>query len=125
MPDNFLVEPSARYSLTVENGYCSVKKWSDSHSPFIYLDDDYGDFIINSNALTSSPNAYANIGTELCSFTISGRLKSQLGVNASLKLCDISAKAKAIMGSTYVSATLSVGNGKVVSCVFNTWETSS
>jgi hypothetical protein len=125
MPDNFLVEPSARYSLSIQNGYCSLEKWSDSHSPFIYLDDDYGDFVINSNALINSPNAYANVGTEVSSFTISGRLKSELGVNASLKLCDISAKAKALMGSTYVAATLPVGNGKVVSCTFNTWQTSS
>ena len=125
MPDNFLVEPNARYSLSIQNGYCSLEKWSDSHSPFIYLDDDYGDFVINTNALTSSPNAFANVGTEVVSFSISGRLKSELSVNANLKLCDISAKAKALIGSTYVSAILSVGNGKVVSCTFNTWQSSS
>jgi hypothetical protein len=125
MPDNFIVEPSARYSLSIRNGYCSLEKWSDSHSPFIYLDDDYGDFIINSNALINSPNAYANVGTEVSLFSISGRLKSELGVNANLKLCDISARAKSLMGSTYVTATLSVGNGKVASCIFNTWQSSS
>jgi len=125
MPDNFVVAQNGQYRLSVSDGYCEVEKWSDSHSPFIYLDDDYGDFVINSNALTGSPNAYANVGTEISSFTISGRLKSELAANASLKLCDISAKAKALMGSTYVTATLSVGNGKVVSCTFNTWQTSS
>lgn len=125
MPDNFMVEPSARYSMTVENGYCSLKKWSDSHSPFIYLDSSAGDFIINTSGINSGGRAYANIGTEIVAVTIDVKLKNQLADNTWLKICDISASAKTLMGSTYVSSYISVGNGKITICAFNTWDTSS
>ena len=125
MPDNFLVEPSARYSLTVENGYCSLKKWSDSHSPFIYLDSTAGDFVMNSSGISSDGKVYANVGTEVIAITIDGKLKNQLANNTWLKICDISANAKALMGSTYVSSYLAVGSGKITQCAFNTWDTSS
>jgi len=125
MPDNFLVEPSARYSLTVENGYCSLKKWSDSHSPFIYLDSTAGDFVMNNSGISSGGKVYANVGSEVIAVTIDGKLKNQLASSTWLKICDISANAKALMGSTYVSSYLTVGSGKVAKCVFNTWEASS
>ena len=125
MPDNFMVEPSARYSLTVENGYCSLKKWSDSHSPFIYLDSSAGDFIMNTSGINSDGRVYANIGTEIVAVTIDVKLTNQLGTNSWLKICDISASSKTLMGSTYVSSYLSAGNGEIAQCAFNTWSTSS
>lgn len=124
MPDNFLVEPSARYSLTVENGYCSLKKWSDSHSPFIYLSSTAGDFVINGSGI-SDGNVYSNVGSEVVAVTIGGKLKNQLANNTWLKICDISANAKALIGSTYIESYISVGNGKVTQCAFNTWESAS
>lgn len=125
MPDNFLVEPSARYSLTVENGYCSLKKWSDSHSPFIYLDSTAGDFTMNTSGLTSDSKVYANVGSEVIAVSIGAKLKNQLANNTWLKICDVSANAKALIGSTYVESYISVGGGKVAQCAFNTWETAS
>lgn len=125
MPDNFLVEPNARYSLSIKNGYCSLEKWSDSHSPFIYLDSTAGDFVMNSSGISSDGKVYANIGTEVISVTVGGKLKNQLANNTWLKICDISANAKALIGSTYVSSYLTVGSGKIATCAFNTWETSS
>lgn len=125
MPDNFLVEPSARYSLTVENGYCSLKKWSNSHSPFIYLDSTAGDFVMNGSGITSDGKVYANVGSEVIAVSIDGKLKNQLANNSWLKICDISANAKALMGSTYVSSYIAVGSGKITQCAFNTWDTSS
>ena len=125
MPDNFIVEPSARYSLTVENGYCSMKKWSDSHSPFIYLDSTNGDFTMNSSGLTSDSKVYANVGSEVVAVSIGGKLKSQLANNTWLKICDVSANAKTLIGSTYVESYITVGSGKVAQCAFNTWESAS
>ena len=125
MPDNFLVEPSARYSLSIQNGYCSLEKWSDSHSPFIYLDWANGDFILNNSGLATGANVYANVGTEIAAITVGVKLKNQLTNNAWLTICDISANAKALIGSTYIFSVLSVGGGKVTQCVFNTWESSS
>ena len=124
MPDNFMVEPSARYSLTVENGYCSLEKWSDSHSPFIYLNTADGDFVINNSGI-SEGNVFANVGSEITAINIDAKLKNQLANNAWLTICTISANAKALMGSTYVSSYLAVGSGKIAQCVFNTWEASS
>ena len=125
MPDNFLVEPNARYSLSIQNGYCSLEKWSDSHSPFIYLDSTAGDFVMNSSGISSGGKVYANVGTEIVAVNIDGKLKNALADNTWLKICDISANAKALMGSTYVSSYLAVGSGKIATCVFNTWDTSS
>lgn len=125
MPDNFLVEPSARYSLSIQNGYCSSEKWSDSHSPFIYLDSTAGDFVMNDSGITSDGKVYANVGSEVIVVNIDGKLKNQLANNTWLKICDISANAKALMGSTYVSSYLAVGDGKITLCAFNTWDTSS
>lgn len=125
MPDNFLVEPSARYSLSIQNGYCSLEKWSDSHSPFIYLDSTAGDFIMNGSGIASDGKVYANVGTEVVAVNIYGKLKNQLANNTWLKICDISANAKALIGSTYVTGYVAVGGGKITECVFNTWETSS
>ena len=125
MPDNFLVEPNARYSLSIKNGYCSLEKWSDSHSPFIYLDSTTGDFVINNSGISSGGKVYANIGTEVISVTIDGKLKNQLADNTWLNICDISANAKALLGSTYVSSYLAIGSGKIAMCAFNTWSTSS
>ena len=125
MPDNFLVKPSARYSLSIQNGYCSLEKWSDSHSPFIYLDSSAGDFIINNSGINSDGRVYANIGTEVIAVNVDVKLKNQLSNNTWLKICDISANAKALMGSTYVSSYLAVGSGKITQCAFNTWDTSS
>lgn len=125
MPDNFMVEPSARYSLTVENGYCSLKKWSDSHSPFIYLDSEAGDFTMNDSGMTSDSKVYANVGSEVIAVSIRAKLKNQLANNTWLKICDISANAKALIGSTYVESYISVGGGKVAQCAFNTWESAS
>ena len=124
MPNNFLVEPSARYSLTIQNGYCASEKWSDNHSPFIYLDSTNGDFVINSSGI-SDGNVYANVGSEVVAVTIGGKLKSQLANNTWLKICDISANAKALIGSTYIESYISVGGGKVAQCAFNTWESAS
>lgn len=126
MPDNFLVEPSARYSLSIQNGYCTSEKWSDNHSSFIYLDSTAGDFVMNSSGVSSSEGkVYANVGTEVIAVTIVAKLKNQLANNAWLKICDISANAKALMGSTYVTSYLAIGSGKITLCVFNTWEASS
>lgn len=125
MPDNFLVEPSARYSLSIQNGYCSLEKWSDSHSSFIYLDSTAGDFVMNSSGIKSDGKVYANVGSEVIAVSIDGKLKNQLADNTWLKICDISANAKALIGSTYVSSYVAVGSGKVSQCAFNTWDTSS
>lgn len=125
MPDNFLVEPSARYSLSIQNGYCSLEKWSDNHSPFIYLDGNNGDFVMNSSGISSDGKIFANVGTEVVAINIDAKLKNQLANNASLKICNISASAKALMGSTYVSSYLAVGGGKITQCMFNTWDTAS
>ena len=64
MPDNFLVEPSARYSLSIQNGYCSLEKWSDSHSPFIYLDSTAGDFTINDSGISSGGKVYRSYSSQ-------------------------------------------------------------
>lgn len=125
MPNNFLVEPSARYSLSIQNGYCSLEKWSDNHSPFIYLDATAGDFVMNSSGISSDGKVYANVGTEVVAVIINVKLKNQLAKNSSLKICDISASAKALMGSTYVGYYLAVGSGKITECAFNTWDTAS
>lgn len=125
MPDSFLVEPSARYSLSIQNGYCSLEKWSDSHSPFIYLDSTAGDFIMNDSGISSGGKVYVNVGTEVVAVNIDVKLKSQLANNAWLKICDISANAKALMGSTYATDYIAAGGGKITQCVFNTWETAS
>ena len=124
MPNNFLVEPSARYSLSIQNGYCSSEKWSDSHSPFIYLDSTAGDFVMNDSGITEG-KVFANVGTEVEVINIDVKLKNQLSNNTWLKICDISASSKALMGSTYVSSYLAIGGGKITQCVFNTWDTSS
>jgi hypothetical protein len=125
MPDNFIVEPSARYRLSIQNGYCSMEKWSDSHSPFIYFSSASGDFVINNAGLQSDGNIYANVGTEVVAVSVDVKLKNQLADNTWLKICDVSANAKALMGSTYVSFFLPVGSGKVTVGAFNTWDTSS
>ena len=80
---------------------------------------------MNSSGISSGGNVYANVGTEVVAVTIMGKLKNQLANNSRLKICDISANAKALMGSTYFPSYILVGSGKVAECLFNTWETSS
>ena len=80
---------------------------------------------MNSSGISSDGKVYANVGSEVIAVTIDGKLKNQLANNTWLKICDISANAKALMGSTYVSSYITVGSGKVAQCTFNTWDTSS
>lgn len=129
VPNGFIIEPKARYRIIVENGYMSMQKWADNHSPFTYIDIASGDFTVNTNSVSigSNGNIFANIGSEIIAISCNRVvLKSQLSTGASIKICDISASAKALMGQTYVSSVLYVyGKGLVTSAVFNTWEDKS
>ena len=80
---------------------------------------------MNNSGISSDGKVYANVGTEVVSVNIDGKLKTQLANNAWLKICDISANAKALIGSTYVTSYIAIGDGKITQCAFNTWETSS
>lgn len=129
MPNNFLVEPSGQYRLVVEGGYCVSNRWADNHSPFTYLDSADGDFTINTSGFTvvSNGKVYSNVGTEIISVTLLGlSLKNQLNANATLKICDVKASSKALIGATYVETTIGAGStGKVTQVIFNTWDTAS
>lgn len=126
MPNNFMVEPNGRYRLIIDGGYCVANRWADNHSPFTYLDSENGDFTMNSSAITAG-KVYANVGTEVVSVNFSGvKLKNALDSAKYLKICDISAKTKALIGGTYVTGTMPLWkSGKVTRCIFNTWENSS
>lgn len=129
MPNNFLVEPNGQYRLVVEGGYCVANRWADNHTPFIYLDSADGDFTINTSGITvaSGGKVYSNVGTEVVSVTLTGLLlKNQLNADATLKICDIKASSKALIGATYVEAIVRAGDeGKVTQVIFTTWDTTS
>lgn len=123
MPNNFMVEPNAKYELNIFNGYCVANRWADNHSPFMYLDSDHGDFVINTSGI-SDGSVYANVGSEVISINFSNiKLKNALNANAWLKVCDLPAKTKALVGGTYVTGTMPLfKTGKVTNCIFNTWQ---
>lgn len=125
MPDNFMVEPSARYRIVVVNGYAVVNRWSDSGNPFTYVDVASGDFIINTSTVTTVDvsNIYANIGHEIIAINFARiKLKNKLNTNDTIKICDVSSKAKALIGKTYVTSTLGIhGKGTVTIAIFDTW----
>lgn len=123
MPNNFMVEPNAKYELNIFNGYCVANKWADNHSPFIYLDSENGDFTMNSSAITSG-KVYANVGTEVVSINLGAvKIKNAIDHSKYLKICDISSQTKALIGSTYVTGTMPLWkSGKTTYCIFNTWQ---
>lgn len=123
MPNNFMVEPKGKYRLVVENGYCVANRWSDNNSPFTYVDINSGAYTLNTSGVTAG-NVYSNIGTEIVSLNFSAvKPKSQISNNGRLKVCDISADTKALIGKTYVSGPMFVGTtGKVTEVIFNTWD---
>ena len=123
MPDGWIIEPSARYEIKIVDGYAKATKWADDHSRFVLLNKANGDFILNSSVV-SEGNIYANVGTEVVAIVIMVKLKNQLAINTRIKICDISANAKALMGRTYILSYLPVGSGKITECTFNTWDTS-
>lgn len=90
-----------------------------------YIDVDSGAFEVGSGVEVQ--NVWANIGSETVGMVFQGiTIKSQLAANASLKICDITAEAKQLLGGTYVLFPLVVkGSGKCVLASFNTYGNSS
>lgn len=126
IPNQFIIEPNARYKIVVEDGFMYLNKWSDNHSPFTYVDMNSGAYTLNTSGVTAG-NVYSNIGTEIVSLSFSAvKPKSQISNNGRLKVCDISADTKALIGKTYVSGSMFVGTtGKVTEVIFNTWDAKS
>lgn len=123
IPNQFIIEPNARYKIVVEEGFMYLNKWSDNHSPFTYVDINSGAYTLNTSGVTAG-NVYSNIGTEIVSLNFSAvKPKSQISNNGRLKVCDISADTKALIGKTYISGPMFVGTtGKVTEVIFNTWD---
>jgi hypothetical protein len=125
MPDNFMVEPNGRYSIGIMNEYVTSTRWSDSHNPFIYLDSDEGDFTLNTSAVVNnSGKVYGNVGTEVVSITIALKIKAALAANTRVKIADIPAKTKALIGATYATGVIGVGTS-LVTVQVNTWNEST
>ena len=130
MPNNFVVEPSGRYRLIIDDGYCVANRWADNHSPFVYRDMHDGSFTLNTSYFTNfnadANNVYTNIGSEVVSINLGGiKLARDITNSSAAKLCDISAEVKGLIGNTYFTAFIPVGNGLVTQVIFNTWENSS
>lgn len=123
IPNQFIIEPNARYKIVVEDGFMYLNKWSDNHSPFTYVDMNSGAYTLNTSGVTAG-NVYSNIGTEIVSLSFGAvKPKSQISNNGRLKVCDISADTKALIGETYVSGSMFVGTtGKITEVIFNTWD---
>lgn len=125
MPNSFLVEPNGRYEIEITNGYAKATKWADNHSPFIYLDSDNGDFTLNTSAVVNnSGKVYGNVGTEVVSITIALKIKAALAANTRVKIADIPAKTKALIGATYATGVIGVGTS-LVAVQVNTWNEST
>lgn len=90
-----------------------------------YIDVSSGDFVLGTGV--EAQNIWANIGSETAGLVFQDiTIKSQLAANASLKICDITAEAKQLLGGTYVLFPLVVkGSGKCVLASFNTYGNSS
>lgn len=86
-----------------------------------YIDVSSGDFVLGTGV--EAQNIWANIGSETAGLVFQDiTIKSQLAANASLKICDIAAGAKQLLGGTYVLFPLVVkGSGKCVIAAFNTY----
>ena len=126
MPDGWIIEPSARYEIKIVDGYAKATKWADDHSRFVFLDVANGDFTLNNSGF-SEGNIYCNVGSEVVAIVCQNlKLKSQLANNATLRICNISPKAKALLGATFIYSTLPVsGKGLVTTVMFSTWMTQS
>lgn len=97
-----------------------------SQNQMIYIDSDDGSFVVNDSGFTVA-KIWSNIGTEIISVNFTDvKPKAQISNNGRIKLCDISADAKSLIGQTYASGMLLVGTtGKVTEVIVNTWEGSS
>ena len=129
LPNGFIIESKAHYSFLVMNGYVFMNKWADDGSKFLYVDNENGDFTLNTTAFTygTGGKIYGNIGSEIVAITVTNaKLKSQLANKASVRLCTISADTKAKIGNTYVQTVISIfGKGLITMVTFNTWENAS
>lgn len=98
-----------------------------SQNQIIYIDIGDGSFVVNDSDFTVDNNIWSNIGTEIISVNFGDVIpKAQISNNAHIKLCDISADAKSLIGQIYASGMLLVGTtGKVTEVIVNTWGDSS
>lgn len=129
MPNNFMVEPSGRYRLIIDDGYCVANRWADNHSPFIYRDMNDGSFTLNTSYFKkydSNGNIYTNIGSEVISINFGNlQVANDIANSSGAKLCDISTELKGLVGQTYVNSFIPIGKGLVTQVTFNTWESGS
>lgn len=130
MPNNFMVEPNAKYELNIFNGYCVANKWADNHSPFVYRDLNDGSFVLNTSGFKkydNNANIFANVGTEVIAISVNNiQLVNKLANATNLKLCSLSSEFKELVGKTYITSTIPLpGTGLSTYILFNTWENSS